>query len=218
MQPQAKTKGLFLAAGILIGMLVAFGVVWLDLERITHNISQEVKNLLPKNSNQKSKTDTLVIVEKQAPDNGGYDSDIEIPDTALYPLDTLPLPVDSLGMLVKKDELLYVKNIKVIRITASEQTAIDTAIAKAADVEPTGMPDNYAVEFWKSPINYRGYKLGRSKIVLFGIYQADDIALLSIGNTLFLKNRDFYFKLEPTENFLSLNAVTDRNLLTQLNQ
>lgn len=218
MQPQAKTKGLFLAAGILIGMLVAFGVVWLDIERITHNIGQEMKNLLPKNTNQKGKTDTVVIVEKQAPDNDGYDSGMEIPDTALYPIDTLPLPVDSLGMLVKKDELLYVKNIKVIRITASEQTAIDTAIAKAADVEPGGMPDNFAVEFWKSPINYRGYKLGRSKIVLFGIYQADDIALLSIGNTLFLKNRDFYFKLEPTENFLSLNAVTDRNLLTQLNQ
>jgi len=214
MQTPAKQKGLFLALGILIGMMVAFGVVWLDFERLTHQVSQQIKSLLPKDNNQKGKTDTIVIVEKAAPvadtelNTGG--------DTASFLTDSLP--IDSLSLLVKKDELLYTKTIKLIRLTATGANAIDTALAKAADVETADLPVNYTVEFWKSPINYRGYKLGRSKIVLFGIYQADDISLVSVGSTLFLKNRDIYFRLEPTEDFAGLNPVADKNLLALLNQ
>lgn len=218
MQTQAKTKGLFLAAGIVIGMLVAFGIVWLDLERLKDQALQEIAKILPKSKTEKPKTDTLVIVEKQLPGTNNNTGSF-IPDTASAAIDTLPpLPTDSLGLLVKKDELLYTKNIKVIRLTASGQTAIDTAMAQAANIEPATIPASYLVEFWKSPINYRGYKLGRNKLVLFGIYRADDISLVSLGSALYLKNHDYYFKLEPSEDFLTLNAVTDKNLLALLNQ
>jgi hypothetical protein len=127
--------------------------------------------------------------------------------------------VDSLGMLVKKDELLYTKNIKLITLTdKGKSAAIDSAMAGAADVDPSGLPSVFTVEFWKSPINYKGYKLGRNTIVLFGIYQSDDIILVSIGKSLFLKNRDIYFRLEPSEDFCSFNPVTDKNVLAQLSQ
>ncbi len=214
MQTPAKQKGLFLALGILIGMLVAFGVVWLDFERLSHKVSQQINSLLPKNGVAKGKTDTIVIVEKVQPvDDLGADMGL---DTTSYLTDSLP--VDSLSLLVKKDELLYTKTIKLIRLTASGANAIDTAMAKAADIEPADLPANYTVEFWKSPINYRGYKLGRGKVVLFGIYQADDISLVSVGSNVFLKNRDIYFRLEPTEDFASLSPVADKNLLALLNQ
>lgn len=91
-------------------------------------------------------------------------------------------------------------------------------MAKAADVDPTGLPQNFSVEFWKSPINYKGYKMGRGKIVLFGIYQSNDVSLVSIGNSVFLKNQELYFRLEPTEVFCNLNPVTDKNLLAQLSK
>lgn len=215
MQTPVKSKGLFLALGILIGMLVAFGIVWLDFERLSERFSQEMKNLLPKSSNEKSKRDTVVIVNQNAPITDGV-VDADLGDTTTMVPDSLP--IDSLGLMVKKDELLYIKNIKVIRLTASGKNAIDSAMAKAADIDPVDMPANFAVEFWKSPINYRGYKMGRSKIVLFGIYQADDISLVSVGSSIFLKNRDLYFKLEPSEDFCSLSQVTDKNLLVLLNQ
>lgn len=216
MQTPAKQKGLILALGILIGMLVAFGIVWLDFERLSHKVSQQISNLLPKKGTEKSKTDTIVIVEKMQPA-----TDTET-DTDTY-IDTLPyapdsLPIDSLSLLVKKDELLHTKTIKLIRLTPPGGNAIDTAMAQAADIEPANLPGSYTVEFWKSPINYRGYKLGRNKIVLFGIYQADDISLVSVGSSVFLKNRDVYFRLEPGEEYASLSPVADKNLLVLLNQ
>ena len=215
MQNAAKSKGLFLAIGIFVGMLVAFGIVWFDFERISERFIGQVQKVFTKSD--KGAPDTVkVIIEKEVQ---GRDNDNDIGN---LPPDTLAadtLMVDSLSLMVKKDELLYTKNIKLITLgDKGKGAAVDSAMAKAADVDPSGLPAVYSVEFWKSPINYKGYKLGRSKLVLFGIYQSDDISLVSIGNSLFLKNRDFYFRLEPTEDFCSFNPVTDRNLLAQLSQ
>ena len=212
MQNPAKSKGMFLAIGIFVGMLVAFGIVWLDFGRISQKVIGQVQQVF---SADNTKHDTIkVIVEKEVPA-----VDYTLDDTDVDTMQTDSVAVDSLGMLVKKDELLYTKNIKLIALDDKGKAAgIDSALAKVADVDPSGLPAAYAVEFWKSPINYKGYKLGRNKLVLFGIYQSDDISLVSIGNNLFLKNRDLYFRLEQAEDFCSFNPVTDRNTLVQLNQ
>lgn len=212
MRNSAKTKGIFLALGILVGMLVAFGIVWLDFGRISQKVIGQVQQVF---SADKTKHDTIkVIVEKEVPA-----VDYTLDDTAADTLVSDSTAVDSLGMLVKKDELLYTKNIKLITLNdKGKSAAIDSAMAGAADVDPSTLPAVYSVEFWKSPINYKGYKLGRSTLVLFGIYQSDDISLVSIGKSLFLKNRDLYFRLEPSEDFCSFNPVTDKNILSQLSQ
>ncbi|UPT68564.1 MAG: hypothetical protein M0D57_08030 [Sphingobacteriales bacterium JAD_PAG50586_3] len=164
-------------------------------------------------SNDKTKHDTIkIIVEKEVPA-----VDYTLDDSAVDTLATDSSAVDSLGMMVKKDELLYTKNIKLISLNRNG-AVIDSAMANAADVDPSGLPAVYSVEFWKSPINYKGYKMGRGKLALFGIYQSDDISLVALGNNLFLKNRDIYFRLEPSEDFCSFSPVTDKNVLAQLSQ
>lgn len=218
MLTSSKSKGLFLVAGILIGMLVAFGIVLLDFERIKDSLVGEIKKVFPKDEG-KSKTDTVTVFVERDKAGKGIESpkDYTLDDDSIAQMDSLA--VDSLSLFVKKDELLYTKNIKLIALTDNgKRSGIDSSLAKAADIEPGGLPTNYTVEFWKSPINYKGYKLGRGKIALFGIFQSNDISLVSLAGNVFLKNRDLYFRLEPSEEFCTFNPVTDKNLLTQLSQ
>ncbi len=195
---------------------MAFGIVWLDFDRIKDIVREEVQKVFPKNDTA-TKTDTIkVYVERDRRNESSKPApDYTIDTDTLSAADSLA--IDSLNLFVKKDELLYTKNIKLIQISGGKG-ALDTAMAKAADVDPQGLPTVFQVEFWKSPINYKGYKLGKGKIVLFGIYHSDDISLLAIGNSLFLKNRNYFFALEPTEEFYGFSPVTDKNLLAQLNQ
>lgn len=211
MRNPAKSKGLFLAIGIFAGMILAFTLVWLNSERIPKRLIGQVQKVFSSDNTIKHDTVT-VVVEKEVPVYNNNNPDI---DTTAMATDSLA--TDSTDFLVKKDELLYTKTFKLIELK-NGSSAIDSAMAKAADVDPTGLPQNFSVEFWKSPINYKGYKMGRGKIVLFGIYQSNDVSLVSIGNSVFLKNQELYFRLEPTEVFCNLNPVTDKNLLAQLSK
>lgn len=210
MRNPAKSKGLFLAIGIFAGMILAFTLVWLNSERIPKRLIGQVQKVFSSDNTIKHDTVT-VVVEKEVP---VYNNNPALDTTALA---TDSTAADSTDFLVKKDELLYTKTFKLIELK-NGSSAVDSAMAKAADVDPTGLPQNFSVEFWKSPINYKGYKMGRGKIVLFGIYQSNDVSLVSIGNSVFLKNQELYFRLEPTEVFCNLNPVTDKNLLAQLSK
>lgn len=54
--------------------------------------------------------------------------------------------------------------------TVSKKTQeTDSTIAAMSEVSDSQKPTDYRVEFWKSPLNYKGYKMSTGKIVLYGI-------------------------------------------------
>lgn len=77
-------------------------------------------------------------------------------------------------------------------------------------------PGKYHVEFWESPINYKGYKMGNKKIILFGIGdEFEKITLFQIDNHIYLKYYDAVYPLENTYNFEPLKKVTEKSLLAK---
>lgn len=70
--------------------------------------------------------------------------------------------------------------------------------------------EGYKVEFWASPINYKGYKLLNDKLILFGIEEPDAVELISSNDKLWMKYKNDFFILEHSDNFESFN----RTLLT----
>lgn len=67
------------------------------------------------------------------------------------------------------------------------------------------------VEFWQSPINYSGYKLGRNTLVLFGFYEYADIRLAYIPNGLLrIQYHEYTFDLECTDTFIPLDIKTPK--------
>jgi hypothetical protein len=63
------------------------------------------------------------------------------------------------------------------------------------------------VEFWKSPVNYTGYKYSPNRLVLFGSFNPEEIRLEYHNHYLFLRYRNSYYQIETTNDFQSLVSV-----------
>jgi hypothetical protein len=103
-----------------------------------------------------------------------------------------------------KDNSLAVKNNKLDSLLTDE-----TGQGKL-------MKSVFTVEFWKSPVNYKGYKKIRNKIVLFGVYQSDAVALRFMNKALYLSYQNNFYLIENTSDFKPLMPISNPQVLTQL--
>jgi hypothetical protein len=130
-------------------------------------------------------------------------------------VDTLKQNVDEAAdIIVKKDQLLISFNLKSKNLGDTIQTSVESSLAKnAADkLNPAGgLPEDirknnnsYSVEFWISPVNYKGYKLVDDKLILFGIEEPDAVKLYTKNEKLWMKYGHEVYGLDATEEFESL--------------
>ena len=123
-------------------------------------------------------------------------------------------------IVVKKDELLFSKNIKLVDLdekSDAQDHRKDSLVQLASGItEPSSY--TFMIEFWKSPINYRGYKMGRNKLILFGMEATDNPNLYKVKDCLFLKNGNRFYKIDKNSEFQPLEIISDSNILNLLNQ
>jgi hypothetical protein len=115
---------------------------------------------------------------------------------------------------VATDELLSVKNIKVIRI--SERSASDSTAAKVAGIDNPNS-DLYSVEFWRTPLNSRGYRFTKNKIMLYGFVDFTNVQLYQLDDEFYIKCSDQVYKLMFGGDFRQLERVVDAELLAKIN-
>ncbi len=128
--------------------------------------------------------------------------------------------VDSLIKLdseisVAKDELLSVKNIKAIKI-GDTQVESDTLAAKLANVEEN-TSDMFFVEFWRTPLNSKGYRFSKNKIMLYGFVDYTNVILYELDSSFYIKCSDQVYKLFYGGDFKQLERVVDTDLLARIN-
>lgn len=130
-------------------------------------------------------------------------------------------------IVVRKDVLLSVKTIKATArsMVDNVQDADDKSLAKeltdklnpeAKLPEPEIKTKTYQVEFWQSPINFKGYKMSKNKIVLFGIDEPGLLKIYTLDNSVYIGHYQNIYKLESTDDFMSLNKIKDSTILTLL--
>lgn len=129
------------------------------------------------------------------------------------------------NMVIKKDILLFSKWISIIEKSKENSSNGNVSKELLEKLNPEGhLPEeqktakNISVEFWKSPVNYKGYKLSRNKIILFGVEDADRIKLYNIDENMYLEFGADYFLLESNQDFKPLIKVRDSNILSQLSK
>jgi hypothetical protein len=129
------------------------------------------------------------------------------------------------NLVVKKDKLLFTKIISIKEkskynssTTSSSRELLEKLNPEAHLPEDPKTARNIAVEFWKSPVNYRGYKLNRNKIILFGIEDADLVKLYNIDENMYLEFGNDFFLLESNQDFKPLIRLRDPYILAQLNK
>jgi len=115
---------------------------------------------------------------------------------------------------IAKDELLSVKSIKVIRIGSKESN--DTLAQKLAKVEEN-TNDLYFIEFWKTPLNAKGYRFTKNKILLYGFMDYTNVLLYELDNSFYIKSADQVYRIFYDADFKPLERVLDSDLLAKIN-
>ncbi len=116
---------------------------------------------------------------------------------------------------IATDELLSVKNVKVILI-GDNISGKDSLAAKLAHVEESNS-DLYFIEFWRTPLNSKGYRFSKNKIMLYGFMDFNNVLLYELDNSYYIKCSDQVFKLFYGGDFKKLERVVDSDLLARIN-
>lgn len=156
-------------------------------------------------------TDTIIQTEiKEVPvENTDNDSILDSSDSLLFENDSLLLMVDSDSIpedLSIRTEKMTAKKWLNVHVLAEYEDK-DSLLKEALGINET-MPSKILVEFWESPLNFSGYKLSKSKLILYGMPSGLDYKLYRNRDKYFLSAQTFYYSLRETEEFLPYLEVS----------
>lgn len=116
---------------------------------------------------------------------------------------------------VAQEELLSVKNIKVIDLDGPSKR--DTLTGQLAGVTSSDYPNLFFVEFWKTPLNSKGYRMTRNRVILYGLSDFSSITIYKVDDNFYLKNDDVVYKISSGTEFKPMELVHDTDLLAKIN-
>lgn len=167
-------------------------------------------------SNPDALDEFLAMYNGQLPDSSLFDSILKSQKN----IDINNYDNTAENVHVKKDKLIYAKSFTIsgIEIFDTDNTdMLDSLLSENSSAVKNNTNDILHVEFWKSPINYKGYKTGKNKLVLFGIEQFSMISFKILNKTLYMKYLSDYYQIDRTLEFKSLIPLSNNNLVSQLN-
>ena len=183
---------------------------------LVEDVQEDVPDSLPQ----------IEVVEEEIDDLDGIAESFDEEETG----DALPVEED---LFVKKDEHIASKEYTVRRYSPTfiEQTRaskaddssaelLDTQEVEAGaiskDIEPKTV--KLSVEYWSSPVNFKGYKYSKNGLQLFEIDPTESLSFKFLDQRLYLKlGKNFYF-LEKNNEFNKFVAVSNQTLLDVLNE
>lgn len=118
---------------------------------------------------------------------------------------------------VLKEELQSVKNIYVKVIAAPEKNKKDSLIASLAGVTTPGDKELFMIEFWKTPLNSKGYKMTRSRLLIYGFNEGKDLQLVKEADRYYLKNNDVVYALTYSAEFRPLERAPEAEVKGKFN-
>jgi len=92
--------------------------------------------------------------------------------------------------------------LKIIKLPINHLTSkgIDSLLKSAIEIKDIDK-QFINVEFWESPINFSGYKLSKSKLVIYGLSPQLGYELLKKDKVYYLKFHSITYELYETEDF-----------------
>lgn len=180
--------------------------------------SFDLFRLKPKSSGSpKEKKKEVVMPDTSFAESASSETEITSVEMAYNILDSSDVSSSGEDVIVKKDQLLFsipIKPIPLDDLKEEKSMAQSTAdkLNPAAGLPETKEAESVQVEFWISPVNYKGYRLINDKLVLFGIEEPDAVRLYSLDGGLLMKYGKEYFKLQPASDFVSFNVVKENSL------
>ena len=130
--------------------------------------------------------------------NSTQDSDVVVMTNQLVSVISAPM----------KNKDTASRNIK------TEET--DSTLASMSDVGDPKEPVYFRIEFWKSPLNYKGYKMSKGKLVLYGLNPVAAANLVKQDGSYYFLMAQNAFKVEYTDEYKPFERVTDKAMLKKM--
>lgn len=222
-----KSQGFII--GIMVGLIVAGGFFILKLDdyfkelnfykSVANTFSSENKKEEPK------KEETVRPVKKKQKAKPVLSENTEDVKEATSLSETPSLIQDSLiqetppdGILIRKDELLSTKTLEVMNLDpVAKMNSKDSLIQKVSGVkDDRNFKQFLNIEFWSSPLNYKGYKMNKYKLVVYGIPSAEGLKLFKLDDVIYLKLASFVYRLDASADFKAYERITDEEVLNKL--
>lgn len=113
-------------------------------------------------------------------------------------------------VLINTDKKVASQKIKIEYLDEKvEINPVDSLLKNQLDIHDVKQM-YMVVEFWESPINYSGYKLSKSKMIVFGLSPQLEYHLYSKNKIYYLNTDEVFYKMKETSTFLPL-VQTDKN-------
>ena len=196
--------------GLSIGLLVGIGFFVLKVNDLFNKLKESASEKITVIEKTVNKTDE----DEKTKNNNRFKINFKKSTKINYSeVDSL-IKEDS-GINIASDELLTVKNIKIIQIGEFIPSKDSSDIQKTR-IDDTNS-DLYFVEFWKTPLNSKGYRFTKNKIMLYGFDDFSNLTLYEIDHSFYIKSSDQVYKLLYSSEFKQLDRVLDSELLAKIN-
>lgn len=123
-------------------------------------------------------------------------------------------------IVVRKDELLSTKTIEVnnLNLTVNRMNSKDSLLQKISGVKDDRNNSKQLVnlELWQSPLNYKGYKMSKYKITLYGITTFEGLKVYTLDDIIYLKHGSQVYKLENSSEYRPYEHITDESVISKL--
>lgn len=113
-----------------------------------------------------------------------------------------------------KEELISVKSIKLIDL---DKIHADTTASNLAGVNQLAVTDMFFVEFWKTPLNSKGYRMSKNRIMLYGFSDFSSINIYKVDDGFYLKSEEQVYKVSINPDFMPMERVINADLLAKIN-
>ncbi|MBW6499366.1 MAG: hypothetical protein K0B09_13330 [Bacteroidales bacterium] len=149
--------------------------------------------------------DSLLILEEQPAEFQDANRDADSDEENQEPSPQQPIRI-------AQDKLLF---IRAFSLPSKKTETVQTQAMRQLDSLLGNNPQRPApenimlVEFWKSPLNYRGYKMSHNKLVVYGFDQMESFSLHSDGKNFFIKYFDNYYPVSLTMDFKPLISMAE---------
>jgi hypothetical protein len=115
-----------------------------------------------------------------------------------------------------QDKLLLTRKVILPALPETRTTAERLLDSLLGNTENYNKEQVLFVEFWESPLNSKGYKMSKNKIMFYGIKLFDFTSISLRGNIIYLKYLNDLFPLEITNTFKPLIPIKDNYIIDSI--
>jgi hypothetical protein len=124
------------------------------------------------------------------------------------------------NIVIRKDELLNIRTIELKNLDAPESMShVDSLLEKVSEIKDdrnNNRLNSMQIEFWRSPLNYKGYKLSKYNVILYGLTDTENLKIYTLNGILYMKNASTVYKLDYNSDFKPFERVTDEMITSSL--